>query len=88
MANTSIASISNVDLWERWKQAIDNWALEPRNRNLQQRVDRLEEEIVNRLAAVGHSNLKADFVAVRPVKRKVQDDRDAPIYSAERTVSR
>ena len=70
MANTSIASISNVDLWERWKQAIDNWALEPRNRNLQQRVDRLEDEIVNRLSAVGHNDLKVYFVGQRPGRKQ------------------
>ncbi len=70
MGNTSIASLSNQALWERWKVAIDEWALDHRNRNLKEKVDRLENEIVCRLSAVGHRDFKCDFVGARPGRKR------------------
>ncbi|MCL5669814.1 MAG: hypothetical protein M1423_00705 [Acidobacteria bacterium] len=44
-----LRNLSNHDLWRSWTQAIDEWVVEPRNRSLKAKVDRLEDEIMRRM---------------------------------------
>lgn len=66
----SVTSLSNQALWRQWKESLDYWAAEPHDRKLKERVDKLEDEIVNRLSAVGHGDCKADFVSERPGRKR------------------
>ena len=66
----SVSSLSNQALWRQWKESLDYWAAEPHDRKLKERVDKLEDEIVSRLSAVGHGDCKADFVSERPGRKQ------------------
>ena len=45
----AIKNASNRELWESWKNAIDEFAREPENKALENEVDRLEDEVIRRM---------------------------------------
>lgn len=49
MTAGAAAALSNGELWERWKDASDDWMEDTRNLEKARLVDALENEIVRRM---------------------------------------
>lgn len=54
----TLSKLSNNDLWERWKAAIDDWLEDQVSASKKRKMDRLEDEIIRRMKEASKSSLK------------------------------